>query len=175
MGIFNVQVKPSQKEFFSRAYNMYLQEEEVDHSPTQAWTLEELKEKQWADANLRPIINYLKVPSELNKGKVNPNIKDLSSYFLDPTDILFKEIQDPRAELRTAEEVIVIPYSLQKQATSIIHDTVLGGHAATERTVWAAKRRFFWRVMNTYINRYVRNCKVCQLNKGNTHKKLALT
>ena len=101
LGIFKVQIKPSQYEVLKWAYSMYLMEEEVDHSLTQAWTLEELKKEQRGYANLQPIINYIKVPSELNRMKLNPNIKDLASYFLDPTEILFKEIVDPRAELRT--------------------------------------------------------------------------
>ena len=92
LGIYNVRSKPSQHTVQIRAHNLYVMEEERDESLTQAWTLDELKKEQWADANLQPIISYLKVPSEINRMKVNPDIKDLQDYFLDPADILFKQI-----------------------------------------------------------------------------------
>ena len=174
IGIFKTKDCPSQKETLLRIAALQQQEEDTDYDQQQAWTLEELKKEQEQDVALKPIIDYIKNPSEMNKMKVDPNIKDLHTYFLDPTQILFKSIEDPKAELRENEEVIVIPYKLQQLATSIVHDTVLGGHTATERTIFAARRRFFWRRMNSTIQKYVQNCKVCQLNKGNAHKKIPL-
>ena len=174
IGIFKKGECPSQKETLLRIASMEQQEEDTDDDPQQAWTLEELKKKQDQDIALKPIIEYIKNPSDINKMKVDPNIKDLNTYFLDPTQVLFKTIEDPKAELRENEEVIVIPYQLQELATSIVHDTVLGGHTATERTIFAAKRRFYWRRMNSTIQKYVEKCRVCQLNKGNAHKKLPL-
>ena len=68
----------------------------------------------------------------------------------------------------------MVPYSLQKLAASIIHDTVIGGHAAAERTLFAAKRRFFWRGMKKTIDSYVNRCRTCLLNKGRAHIKQPL-
>ena len=110
----------------------------------------------------------------MNKMRVDPNIKNLEDYFLDPNDTLFVKIEDDKAELRTDEEVLVIPHTLQKQAISIIHDTVIGGHTAAERTLFAARRRFFWRGMASAIKKYVAQCKSCRINKGRPHQKQPL-
>ena len=50
------------------------------------------------------------------------------------------KIDDKSAELREEEEVLVIPFDLQNLAASIVHDSFLGGHAAVERTLFAAKK-----------------------------------
>ena len=70
--------------------------------------------------------------------------------------------------------MLVIPYKFQNLAASIIHDTVIGGHAAAERTLFAAKRRFFWRNMNKTIQTYCDKCKICQIHKGKFHPKQPL-
>ena len=76
--------------------------------------------------------------------------------------------------MHTKEEVLVIPRSLQTLAASIIHDTVLGEHMASERTIYAAKRRFYWIHMDSFIKKYVDKCKTCMLNKGRPHSKQPL-
>ena len=93
---------------------------------------------------------------------------------MDASGALFIRNDDKNAELREVEEVLVIPHSLQRQAVSVIHDTVLGGHAATDRTLFAAKRRFYWRNMKRTIQKYVQNCKICQVQKGRAHPKQPL-
>ena len=120
---------------------------------------------------MSPIINFIWDPTELNKKKVDPNIEDLEDYFLDNTGILFKNINDSQAQLRTDEEVLVIPHKYQKAATSIIHDSALGGHSGYENTTFAVRRRFFWRNMKYTIKKYVDSCKTCLLNKGRPHPK----
>ena len=173
IGVFNK--VPSQKIVTSRINSLRSNEKEVDELDIeQAWTLEEMKEKQGQDILLKPIIDYLKVPSEMNKSKIDPNIKNLQDFFIDSSDVLFIRINDKKAELRDNEEVLVIPHKLQEIAASIIHDTIIGGHAAAERTIFAAKRRFYWRHMNSTIKKYVEKCKVCQLNKGRAHPKQPL-
>ena len=174
IGVF--QNIPTQELLTARINSLRSNEKEVDELDIeQAWTLEEMKEQQRTDILLKPIIDYLMDPSNINKMKVDPNLKDdLNTYFLDNSGILFKEINDKKAELREVEEVLVIPHNLQNIAASIIHDTILGGHAAAERTIFAAKRRFYWRHMNTTIKKYVDKCKICQLHKGKAHPKQPL-
>ena len=175
IGLYSKQILPSQKEILLRINGIRNQQKDVEETDLQqAWTIEELERKQNSDVLLKPIIEYLKNPSEMNKKKIDPNIKTIDSYFLDSNKILFIKINDPKAELRTDEEVLVIPHSLQTLATSIIHDTVLGGHMASERTIFAAKRRFYWRHMDTFIKKYVNKCKVCMLHKGRSHPKQPL-
>ena len=145
-------------------------EESDDSDIPQEWTMEQMKDNQGNDTLLKPIIDYLKCPSPIAKMKIDPNIKDLDTYFLDSTGILFKRISDKSAELRDEEEeVIVIPHCMQDLVSAIVHDTFIGGHAAIERTLFAAKRRFFWRNMKKSLQKYIDKCITCKLNKGRPH------
>ena len=101
--------------------------------------MEELQKGQQEDILLKPIIDYLKYPTDINKMSVDPNIQNLQNYFLDNHGTLFLRIDDKKAELREVEEVLVMPHKLQRLAVSIIHDTVIGGRAAAERTIFAAR------------------------------------
>ena len=176
LGLFPVTEPPSHQEVLLRINSLRTNEKDTEDPETvQAWTMEELKSKQEQDTLLKPIIEYLKDPSKINKMKIDPNIKDVENYFLDSTGILFIRISDKTAELREEEEeVIVIPYSLQTLAASIVHDSFIGGHAAVDRTLFAAKRRFFWRGMRKTIEKYIEKCKICKLHKGKPHPRQPL-
>ena len=140
-----------------------------DPADTILWTDAEMKQAQQADPLLKHIIKYIKSPTDLNKQMVDPNIKDLHTFLLDNTGILYKKQLDPSAELRGEEEVIVIPYALQQRAMASIHNTSVAGHPGPDRSCWAAHRRFWWRNMNKHIKRYAETCKICLRCKGNPH------
>ena len=83
------------------------------------WSQKEIKAEQRKDVLLKFIIKYLEDPSPLNRSSVDPNIKYLHEYLVDGTGILFKQQIDPKAkDTRGPEEVLVVPYSLQKRAMS---------------------------------------------------------
>ena len=133
------------------------------------WTMPEMKQAQQADPLLKHIIKYLKNPTNLNKQMVDPNIKDLDSFILDNTGILYKKQLDTSAELRGEEEVIVVPYTLQQRAMASIHSSHVAGHPGPDRSCWAAHRHFWWRNMNKHIKRYAETCKICLKCKGYPH------
>ena len=175
IGLYSKRDPPTQKEVMVRVNAIKSNQPDAESTDwEQAWTLEELKQAQYNDALLKPIIEYIKAPTEMNKMKVDPNVKNLDEFFLDASGALFVEIDDPKAELRGKEEVLVIPHQYQKLAIRVIHDTVIGGHAAAERTLFAAKRRFFWKGMKRCVEKYVDKCRSCQVNKGRPHKKQPL-
>ena len=173
IGIFSNQKHPSQREVVLRI-NAIREKEQDEQEYQQSWTIEELLKAQRSDSLLKPIIEYIQHPNVMNRMKIDPNIKNIEDYFIDASKCLFLRKNDEKAVLREEEEVLVIPFALQRRAISVIHDTVLGGHMAAERTLFAAERRFFWRSMKDGISKYIRNCKVCQLNKGVAHAKQPL-
>ena len=144
IGLYSKYEPPTQREVLLKINAIRANEPDAEDTDLdQAWTLDELKKEQNMDILLKPIIDFINNPSDINKMKIDPNIKNTEDYFLDISGALFVRIDDKKAELRGTEEVLVIPHKFQKLAASIIHDTVLGGHAAAERTLFAAKRRFF--------------------------------
>ena len=88
--------------------------EERVHIDPILWTESEMKAAQQADAFIKYIIAYVKDPTAINRQQVDPNIKDLDQFILDNTGILYRKQTDPSAELRGEEEVIVVPFALQR-------------------------------------------------------------
>ena len=138
------------------------------------WSLPEIKAAQRNDFLLKHIIKYLEKPSSLAMMMVDPNIKDLETYILDSTGILFKKQWDPTVmETRGEEEVLVVPHVLQKSAMEAIHSSVAGGHPGPDRTCWAAKRRFYWRNMDKALKNFAASCDSCAKFKGRPHPKVS--
>ena len=175
IGVFPKVKPPRQQEVIRRINSLRSNEQDIEETDIdQAWTIEELLKEQGKDILLKPVIEFINQPTEINRMKVDPNIKNLEDYFIDNSGILFVRLNDKKAELRESEELVVIPHSLQQIAISIIHNTVIGGHAAAERTLFAVRRRFFWRHMYAAIKKFCDGCKTCQVNKGRAHPKQML-
>ena len=148
---------------------------EVELDEPSLWSQQQIKEAQRSDSLLKHIIKYIEEPSALNKQSLDPNIKDIDMYLLDVTGILFKKQLDPLVEAtRGFEEVLVVPAKYQKYAIQAVHNAILAGHPGPERTLWSAKRKFYWRNMATHITNFVNTCQSCNLFKGRCHKKLPL-
>ena len=175
LGLYPKDEPPPQKEVLLKVLAIRANQPDAqDTDLEQAWTLEELKQAQRKDVLLKPIIDFLLSPTDMNRMKVDPNVKNLSDYFLDQNGVLFIEVDDQKAEFREGEEVLVIPHKYQQLATSIIHDTAIGGHSAADNTLFAAKRRFYWRNMQRTIKLFVNRCRTCQINKGKAHPRQPL-
>jgi len=50
------------------------------------------------------------------------------------------------------------------------HDSVLGGHAGTNKTVRKIKRRFNWPGLKSDVKDYIKKCESCQKNKVTNRK-----
>ena len=145
----------------------------IDREDNAIWSEKEIKDAQRADALLKHIINYVTNPTDLARKSVDPNIRDIEKYIIDASGILFKQQSDPGAmDTRGIEEVIVVPYSLQKRAIQFAHSSNGAVHTGPDRTKWFAHRHFFWRNMDKNISDYVGNCPNCHIHKGRPHPKV---
>ena len=139
------------------------------------WSEEEVRSAQRNDSLLKYIIKYLEDPSALNKKSIDPNIKDLEAYILDEDGILYKKQADPKAQdTRGPEEVLVVPYVLQRTAMEAVHNSSASGHPGPDRTCWAAHRRFFWRNMDRHLKNFAESCQNCIKFKGRPHPQVGI-
>ena len=144
--------------------------DDTDADDPVIWSQTEIKAEQRNDVLLKFIIKYLEDPSPLHRSSVDPNIKDLHDYLVDNTGILFKQQVDPKAkDTRGPEEVLVVPFSLQKRAMAAVHNSNASGHPGPDRSCWSAHRRFFWRNMDRHIKNYAESCEICIKFKGRPH------
>jgi hypothetical protein len=54
------------------------------------------------------------------------------------------------------------------------HDTYLGGHLGTAKTLESVRRYFFWLGMESSVRDYVRSCQSCQQNKATSKRPMGL-
>ncbi len=65
---------------------------------------------------------------------------------------------------------LVIPESYVPTILHLIHDDTLAGHPGRERTLIAARKKFFWSTMKVDINDHVSKCVQCAQHKGTVPK-----
>ena len=61
---------------------------------------------------------------------------------------------------------IVVPESLKKEILDKVHSHKIAAHPGIEKTYDQARMKYFWRNMLKDIDKYVKNCQVCQSYKG---------
>lgn len=67
---------------------------------------------------------------------------------------------------RKSKIVVGSDTDLKKHILDWLHTSAQGGHSGRDATLQRVKNLFYWRGMTTYVTNFVRNCVVCQANKG---------
>ncbi len=65
---------------------------------------------------------------------------------------------------------LVIPESYVPTILHLIHNDILAGHPGRERTLIAARKKFFWPTMKIDITDHVSKCVQCAQHKGTVPK-----
>lgn len=63
---------------------------------------------------------------------------------------------------------LVIPSTEVETALKLVHDMPQAGHPGRDRTLTAARRKYYWPTMRIDIERYVAQCTSCAQFKGST-------
>ncbi len=61
---------------------------------------------------------------------------------------------------------LVIPDTLVPVVLRMVHDAVIAGHPGKERTLTAARARYFWPTMRPDVDEHVAKCVKCAQYKG---------
>ncbi len=65
---------------------------------------------------------------------------------------------------------VILPKQLGKQTFDAVHTHLCGGHMGSKKTIQKARKSVYWYGMNSDIERWCKECEVCQRNKKSTHK-----
>ena len=65
---------------------------------------------------------------------------------------------------------LVLPKGRRREALRECHDHPTSGHPGVDRTVWRARRWYYWPGMYVDTRRYVKQCQVCQKVKPEQRK-----
>lgn len=58
--------------------------------------------------------------------------------------------------------------ALREQLIQHAHDTPVRGHSGYDKTLYRARRNFYWLKMKQQIRQYIRECHICQQAKHET-------
>ncbi len=68
--------------------------------------------------------------------------------------------------LATEDGRLIIPQSLRNKVLERFHSHKLAGHLGVKKTLNKIKKRFYWRLMNKDITKFIKRCKICALRKA---------
>ena len=150
----------------------------------------EIIDAQARDQGISAIIDALKNDLDLNPGRSDsdnwrtpsgsndPSVKQLWKYrerlLIDREGILRLAFHGGRRSGdhpfgRNEKNRIVIPKTLGKKIMSLVHNSATGAHMGSSRTWVRARNNFWWLDMKGDIEKYVKGCALCSLNKHVNH------
>ena len=65
---------------------------------------------------------------------------------------------------------LVIPESYVPTILHLLHDDAIAGHPGRERTLIAARKKYYWLTMKVDIDNHINKCEKCAQNKGTVPK-----
>ena len=104
-----------------------------------------------------------RVMEELSRGKVLEEqgrdeyckkISDNEEFRRDDEGLLFR-VKEKKWQL-------VVPRTLIKRVKKLVHSDVFAGHSGVDRTIKRSEQMFYWRGMRRDLEKFVRECNVCE-------------
>jgi len=138
--------------------------------------LENLREEQMKDGELKLIIEWIedpeKVPGMDELRTHGPKIQQLWAQHpnMEMRDrILYRKFVKPDGSLQHWQ--IVVPKSLQMAFLDAVHSGVWNGHPGIERTRLKLQEIAYWRGWTTDVHAYVQRCLVCATHRPGPRRK----
>ena len=77
--------------------------------------------------------------------------------------LLYRYVSDDPFEPESYK--LVVPESLRQDILELAHDVPTSGHLGITKTLAKLKRNFFWYKMRSEVERFVKSCRKCSINK----------
>lgn len=118
--------------------------------------VDKMKELQMSDLSLR---TYREL-AESGKKKL---LSDGSvSWFSHDKGLLYRHFQSPKVSDNKTIKQLVIPETLRRKVMTVAHDSILGGHLGTKKTIDRISSSFYWPGIQSDVKRYCQSCDMCQ-------------
>ncbi|XP_006823695.1 uncharacterized protein LOC102806650, partial [Saccoglossus kowalevskii] len=128
----------------------------VPNSPIEMVTVAELQKEQKTDVTLKRCWELLNEGSKLLARNGN------ESEFVQQKGILYRNFKSPHIKNGDGFHQVVVPLTFRHQVMKLAHESILGGHQGTEKTVDKIIAHFYWPGIQSDIRRFVRSCDACQ-------------
>ena len=86
--------------------------------------------------------------------------------------VLYRIYQEPRGDSAVEIKQIVLPSDYRKQVMSLAHESIVGGHLGSKKTVDRITSSFHWPGITSDVTRFCQSCDICQktIPKGKVAK-----
>ena len=93
-------------------------------------------------------------------------------YWDSKTQLLMREYQTSAKKGSKTFQQVVLPSKLRNAVMEVAHDSILGGHLGTQKTVDRVLSNFYWPGLHADVTKYCQSCDLCQrtIPKGRTGK-----
>ena len=108
---------------------------------------------------------------EYLKGNIRDRKYKLPAFGLELSgDLLVRRVNTRTRGSSNEEDLVqvVIPEKLIPVVLKIVHEMMGGNHMGIERTYGEARKKYFWKGMYSDVERFVKNCRVCNEYKSSS-------
>ena len=151
-------------EFF--ASNHISMNNQFSSGPIAPYSSDQLREKQLSDTQLSRLMFYVernRRPTRRERSQ-EPDIS-IALRQWDKLKLIDGVLYRVVKASKTKEKVhqLVVPHDLRTEVLRSIHDDF--GHQGKHRTLALCRERFYWPGMESYVDKYVQQCKRCTVAK----------
>ncbi|XP_061195768.1 uncharacterized protein LOC133203996 [Saccostrea echinata] len=118
--------------------------------------VDKMKELQTTDESLSTYRNLATSGKKKNLGD------GIVSWFSVEKGLLYRHFQSSKVSDNKIFKQLVIPGTLRRKVMTIAHDSIMGGHLGTKKTVDRISSSFYWPGIQGDVKRYCQSCDVCQ-------------
>ncbi|CAG2216100.1 Retrovirus-related Pol polyprotein from transposon 17.6,Retrovirus-related Pol polyprotein from transposon 297 [Mytilus edulis] len=127
----------------------------------------EIKSEQRADNNYKDIIDYLetgRLPKDKDKHR---KVLVLQPFYFLHDDILYHVDKRSKRGQRdlNANIQLAIPRKMVPTILAETHNSLFSGHLGISRTIRRTQRLYFWPLMNSDIENWIKSCELCSERK----------
>lgn len=135
-----------------------------------------ITEAQHADAELRPLLDFLRNGKLPDNGAMARALLLRQEDYVIMHDMLYHIFTSLGPNTNSTSAQLVIPQSMKGHILALRHDSTIAGHLCSSRMLSVMRQRFYWVGMTRDIVQYVATCPTCnQTKRATAHIKPPMT
>ena len=127
---------------------------------------ENLKQAQVEDITLNQLREWAQDKKQLET-------KGGNTFCIEIRDgIMYREFRENKGDYERTVSQVVVPLLFRDHVMSLAHESLMGGHLGTKKTLDRIRTNFHWPGMSKDVNKFCKSCDICQrtIPKGKVPK-----
>ncbi|XP_062615055.1 uncharacterized protein LOC134276789 [Saccostrea cucullata] len=119
-------------------------------------TIDQMKQLQMDDSSLKVYREHAATGRKKNIGE------NIETWFSVERGLLYRHYHSKKVSDQKLYKQLVVPEPLRQKVMKIAHDSILGGHLGTKKTLDRIMSNFYWPGIQGDVRRYCQSCDICQ-------------